>query len=164
MSQFESVIVVLYSTLCIYLISMTMVVVLGKRASAKFNNFDWLVTIAIGALMGTTALSDRVTIIEGASAICCLLLLQYCFTKLCVYSERFSDFVLMSPSVLVVNGQVDKSALKKHRITEGEVRSAIRMKGYSSEKEVALVILEPSGSMSVIHCCDDVERVLEELR
>lgn len=161
--NFESIATVLGSAMAVYLISMSLVVFAGKRSGAKLNNFDWLVTIAIGALMGTTTLSTQVTILEGAVAILCMISLQWCFTKLCIISPTFNDLVHKRPSVLVVNGRLRMQELIKHRITPGEVRSAIRLKGYSHECDVALVVLEPCGSISVIYRCNDIEKILNEL-
>ncbi|HAB65482.1 MAG TPA: DUF421 domain-containing protein, partial [Pseudomonas sp.] len=53
--------------------------------------------------------------------------------------------------LLLYQGQMLGSAMRVARVTEDEVRSAIRSSGFSAIDEVEAVILETDGSFSVIN-------------
>jgi hypothetical protein len=59
----------------------------GKRVTTHMNNFDWIVTVAVGALLAKTILIEEVTLAEGSVAVMTLLVLQFAATKA---ATRFS--------------------------------------------------------------------------
>ena len=55
-----------------------------------------------------------------------------------------------SPTALVVDGQVLDAQLRTTRITESELRQAVRSEGVGGFDLVAAVVLESDGTLSVI--------------
>jgi uncharacterized membrane protein YcaP (DUF421 family) len=53
------------------------------------------------------------------------------------------------PALLFSHGQFIPRALKRERITEGEIRAAIREKGITRVEDVDAVVLENDGTLSV---------------
>ncbi|MCW8109567.1 DUF421 domain-containing protein [Alteromonas ponticola] len=164
MEKSVSILEVVTATSLAYFVVVLLILIVGKRASAKLNNFDWIVTVAMGALLGTTALNRSVSIWEGATAICCLFVLQYVFTFLSVHSRVFRKYTQHAPSVLALNGELIDSALVRHRVTPAEVRCAIRQRGYCDEKDVDAVVLEACGELSVIKADDHSVNIEKRLR
>lgn len=62
-----------------YLILIFYVRLAGKRSSAKMNNFDWIVTVAVGSIFGSMVLLKDVTVADGAFSIGLLLGFHYFF-------------------------------------------------------------------------------------
>jgi uncharacterized membrane protein YcaP (DUF421 family) len=54
------------------------------------------------------------------------------------------------PSLLLFRGQFLQGALRRTRLTEEEVRAAVRLQGLPAIEEVEAVVLETDGSLSVI--------------
>ncbi|MGC4864853.1 YetF domain-containing protein [Micromonospora sp. DT53] len=54
------------------------------------------------------------------------------------------------PTMLVRNGQVRHAALRRARVAESEIRQAARSHGAGELTELAAVVLESDGSLSVI--------------
>ena len=73
---------------------------------------------------------------------------NYLFVHLTYRSARAQRLLEGSPRVLVEDGRVNERALGREAITESELRSIARERGFSSLAEVALVVLEPDGHIS----------------
>jgi uncharacterized membrane protein YcaP (DUF421 family) len=140
----------------------------GKRTSAKMNNFDWIVTVAMGAIVGSGIVQKQVSIAEAALAAGLLLLMQWLFTKAASKSYLFGRVLKSEPRLIAARGRLIRSACAKERITEDEITAALRQQGYASLDEVAWVILENSGSFSVVprdkHDLADAQTVPPRLR
>jgi len=122
----------------------------GTRAAGQMNNFDWIVTVAQGAVVGSIALGANTSLAEGAAAVLTLLTLQYVVNWGAARSDRFRSAVFSNPILLYHDGGLLKDALKRERVTEGEVRGAVRSAGMSGWDEVGAVVLEPGGAFSVL--------------
>ncbi|SDE44081.1 DUF421 domain-containing protein [Limimaricola pyoseonensis] len=122
----------------------------GKRTLAKLNAFDLVVTVALGSTLATILLSESVALAEGLTAFVTLIALQYLVAKLSVASDGFARLVRSEPTLLMHEGRVLQGALRRERITEEELISAIRTNSGAARKDVAAVVLESDGSFSVI--------------
>lgn len=54
------------------------------------------------------------------------------------------------PDIVVVNGKVDREALKRNRMNLPFLLSLLRLQGYSKITDVEYAIIEPNGNLSVI--------------
>jgi uncharacterized membrane protein YcaP (DUF421 family) len=122
----------------------------GKRTLTKMNAFDLVVTVALGSTLATILLSTDVSLVEGVTALALLIALQYVITWLSIRSNRIAHLVKAEPSLLLYDGKFLSDALRRERVTEAEVRAAIREHGSASLEEVQAVVLETDGSFSVI--------------
>ncbi|WP_420454267.1 DUF421 domain-containing protein [Rubrivirga sp.] len=129
--------------------------VVGKRAASQMNNFDWIVTVAMGAITGSTILSESITLVEGLLAVFTLLALQYAVTRATVQWSWFRHAVQAGPRLLYYEGVPLKDAMKRERVTESEVLHAARDAGHRSLSEVSAVVLEADGTLSVLPTPDD---------
>lgn len=131
--------------------------VTGKRTLSKMNAFDLVVTVALGSTLATVLLSKDVALAEGVLAFALLILLQFAITWLSVRSERFQTLVKAEPRLLLHHGHLLPGALRQERVTEEEVLAAVRSQGIASLDEVAAVILETDGSVSVLRRAENGE-------
>ncbi|HAQ36341.1 MAG: DUF421 domain-containing protein [Maricaulis sp.] len=121
----------------------------GKRSTSQMNNFDWIVTVAMGSLVGSAVVLEDVTLFEAFCAIGLLMLLQFLFTLGAARFQWIEDLIKSSPSILYDNGYC-RSAMRAERITEGEIRAAVRENGIADLSQVRWVILENDASFSVV--------------
>lgn len=122
----------------------------GNRTLSKMNSFDFVVTIALGSTFSSILINKDVTLSQGLIAIGLLIGFQYLITWLSVRSRYFSKTVKTEPTLLLREGCFLREALSKVRVTEDEVRSAVRQKGWGGLEEIEAVIMETDGSLSVI--------------
>jgi uncharacterized membrane protein YcaP (DUF421 family) len=145
--------VVIVGTLA-YLSLVLLLRVSGKRTLSKMNAFDLVVTVAIGSTLATVLLSKDVALADGVAAFTLLIGLQYVITWLSVRSRRVEKLIKAEPSLLYFNGRF-LEAMKSERVTEAEVRAAMRSQGSSEMESVAAVVLETDGSLTVLRNQDD---------
>ncbi len=124
--------------------------IVGKRSTSQMNNFDWVVTVAIGALTASGIVSDSVTVLEALTAIATLLGSQYLLTKGVFAFDKVTKLVKSNPTLLVDNGRFVDEAMRQERVTKSEVMSALRGQGLINVEEAKWVILETNATFSVI--------------
>jgi uncharacterized membrane protein YcaP (DUF421 family) len=122
----------------------------GKRTLAKLNAFDLIVTVALGSTLATVLLSKSVALVEGLAAFALLAGLQYLVAWLSVRSSRFGELVKSEPTLLLHRGRFLEGAMRAQRVTRAEVLAALRGSGAVEAGQVAAVVLETDGSLSVI--------------
>lgn len=122
----------------------------GKRTLSKMNAFDLVVTVALGSTLATVLLTKDLALADGAVAFALLIGLQYVVTWSSVRVHWVRQLVTGEPSMLLHRGVLLSPALRRTRITEAEVRAAVRAAGVASLSEVEAAVLETDGSFSVI--------------
>lgn len=133
-----------------YLSTLVAVRVAGRRTLAQLSAFDVVVTIAIGSLLASTAVSRDASYAQGITALLTLLVLQ---VVVAAGRRRFSSLARLlefEPRVVVRDGRVDldESPLGA-QLTRGELESALRQHGVFDSARVRLVVLEPTGRFSI---------------
>ena len=141
----------------VYVAIIVLIRLSGKRTLAKMNAFDLVVTVALGSSLATVALSKSTKLVEGVLGIAVLLGLQYVVAWLSIRSKKVRQLVKAEPQLLLHNGQFLDAALRKERVTHDEVRAAVRQQGVLTLDQVAAVVLETDGSISVIKRSDQAE-------
>lgn len=122
----------------------------GKRTLSKLNAFDLIVTVALGSTLATVLLSEDVALAEGVTALALLIGLQWLITWLSVRSQRVSHWVKAEPRLLFLEGRFLSEAMKRERVTEDELRAAVRSQGIGRMEQVVAVIMESDGGLNVI--------------
>jgi uncharacterized membrane protein YcaP (DUF421 family) len=122
----------------------------GKRTLSKMNAFDLVVTVALGSTLATILLSKDVALAEGVLAFAVLILLQFVIAWLSVRSTAVHRLVKAEPALLFHQGKFLWQAMTAERVTEDEVRAAVRGQGIASMEAVAAVVLETDGSFTVL--------------
>lgn len=122
----------------------------GKRTLTKLNAFDLVVTVALGSTLASVLLDKSITLAEGAVAFGLLILLQYILTWSSVRWRPFEKAVKSEPTLLFHRGEFLSEAMRRQRITQSEVLSAVRSSGKGDVRGIRAVVLENDGSLSVI--------------
>jgi len=133
-----------------YVTLVVLLLVSGKRTLSKMNAFDLIVTVALGSTLASVLTSKEVALAQGALAFAVLVGMQFIITWLSVRSGRVSDLVKAEPRLLLHRGEFLRAAMRHERVTEAEVRAAVRGQGVGALDDIDAVILETDGSFSVI--------------
>lgn len=141
---------VLISGLLAYVSLIIWLRVSGKRTLSKWNAFDFVVTIALGSILATVILSDKVKITEGVLASFALIAFQYLITWLSVRVDWVEKLVKARPTLLFFDGEFREDAMRRQRVAKGEIIAAIRTSSIGSIERVKAVVLESDGRFSVI--------------
>lgn len=122
----------------------------GKRTLAKMNAFDLVVTVALGSTLSSALLSRDIGLAEGATALVLLVLLQYAVAWSSVRLSWMRRVTRSEPVMLFRDGAFHSDRLRAERVTESEVRQAIRASGIGHLNQVGAVVLETDGTFSVV--------------
>lgn len=122
----------------------------GKRTLSKWNAFDFVVTVALGSVLATVVVSKDVTLMDGVWALILLIVLQFIITRLSIKIKWVENLIKAKPTLLFSKGEFLSAALEKQRVTESEIRMAIRAAGCAAVEEIEAVVLETDGTLSVI--------------
>jgi uncharacterized membrane protein YcaP (DUF421 family) len=131
----------------------TLVLVLrvsGKRTLAKLNAFDLVVTVALGSTLATILLSADVSWAEGAVALVLLAALQIVVSWSSAHLPRGRSVVTARPTTVLRDGRILHDAMRSQRLTEADIRQAVRSTGNGGLDTIAAVVLESDGTLSVI--------------
>jgi uncharacterized membrane protein YcaP (DUF421 family) len=123
----------------------------GKRTLSKMNAFDLVVTVALGSTLATVLLTKDVALAEGALAFALLIGLQFVVTWSSVRARWVRQVVAGEPVMLLYRGDFLAADMRRARVTEDEVRAAVRSAGLASLGGVEAVVLETDGSFSIVH-------------
>ncbi len=133
-----------------YLVLVLILRVSGKRTLAKLNAFDLVVTVALGSTLATIVLSKDVSWTEGVVALGMLAALQFLVAMLTSRFPPVRSVVTARPTLVLADGHLREHALREQRLTSAEVLQAIRGAGIGDVADVAAVVLESDGTLSVV--------------
>ncbi len=152
---------VVASSIVFYVAVLLLVRYLGQRTLASLSSFDIAAIIALGAVIGRAILGDTPTLVAGLLGITTLFGLQALTGEL--RRNRKAAQIVNSPAVLLMAGPLllDEN-LKKSHIVASEVHTRLRLAGIRSLAEVACVILEPTGQISVLRRGEKIDPSLLE--
>jgi uncharacterized membrane protein YcaP (DUF421 family) len=122
----------------------------GNRTLSKLNSFDLVITVAFGATLSSIVISSDIALFEGLLAIALLALLPFMITWLSVRSEAVYSLIKPAPTLLLRSGHMIAGAMRRVRITSDETCSAVCQRSMAGLDQVAAVILETDGSLSII--------------
>ena len=149
-SGWESLLRTLIVGVLAYVALVVLLRVSGKRTLSKMNAFDLVVTVALGSTLATVLLTKNVALADGALAFLLLICLQFAVTWSSVRARWVRQLATGEPLMLLYRGEFLPVAMRKARVTEDEVRAAVRSAGLDSMSKVHAVVLETDGSFSVV--------------
>src|SRR4051812_33126098 len=132
---------VMVATLLVYLFMIAALRYVGEQALAKMSGYDMIVTITIGSVIATVAVSRDISITEGIAALATLLAMQELVRRAQARSLRVHHLVREPPRIFVWDGKLLEDRLLSSNLSADEVRAAIRREGYCAFEQVQAVIL-----------------------
>lgn len=122
----------------------------GKRTLLSMNAFDFIITVAMGSAFGRILTAKQVSLAEAMVTFALLISLQYLVTWFETRSKKFANLVTGTPTLLYYQGQFLEHEMKKQRVRKAEMLAVAREKKLDNMDQVEAIVLETSGSLSVI--------------
>lgn len=122
----------------------------GKRTLTKLNAFDLVITVALGSTLSTQILSKDAPLLDGILALAVLIGLQWIVSYTSVRSAGFRELVRAKPTIVLKDGHPQADAMRRERITEGEILQAVRAEGAGDFSDALVVYLQSDGSLTAI--------------
>lgn len=149
---------VVVSTIGIYAVFFLLIRGFGQRSLASWSTLDKAIVIALGGVVGRVILGYTPTLAAGIIGLITL----FTMMRLEEYLRRTKRGVYLSskPVLLMAGEEILADNLKKARIQNDELYFKLRQAGIHNFSEVSIVLLEPTGDVSVMRRGVPVEREL----
>jgi uncharacterized membrane protein YcaP (DUF421 family) len=143
---------VLVRTLAIFIFAFALLRMLGKKHLAHMTYLDLLLVISMGSAVGDVMIYDDNTtdLVSSLVALITVAILVKVLSRLSSQSAFFSRLVAGTARVVAVNGKLLHEALKKEELSEAELMTELREKGYESLAATRRVFVEPDGEISIV--------------
>jgi len=136
--------------LTIFPLLLIMTLIMGKRQVGELTVIDFIIAITIGNVVGADIVDTKINHGIPLLAVVMLSLFQVVVSWGRTKSRLFNHWVTFEPTIVIQNGQILKSHLKKIRFTLDELFELLRLKGIFDVNEVEFAIVEPNGQISVL--------------
>ncbi|HVC76626.1 MAG TPA: YetF domain-containing protein [Candidatus Micrarchaeaceae archaeon] len=133
----------------IYVALLVALRIFGKREVGQFTLYD-LVFILLVANALQPAITGPDTSLGGGIVLVLALVLTNASVGWLDRFPRFHRLVAAPPAVIIKDGEYLRDVMKKEGVDQEEVETAMREHGVAEVKEVALGVLEPDGSISIV--------------
>lgn len=150
MDDLEKIIAAVATSVFFFALIVFVVRLAGKRITSNMNNFDWIVTVAIGSLMSSGILLESVPVSAATASIVTLAGMQWLAAWASVRWTWAAELLKPRPRLLLHKGKPLSDALKSERISAQELAMHMRHAGYTTPEEANWVILEANGEVTVI--------------
>lgn len=121
----------------------------GRRVFAQWNALDIIVAIVTGSSL-SRALTGNADLFGTLAATTLLMVMHWLLARAAARWQWLSRLVEGTPVRLAEGGCVDPELLARHAVSPAMLDQALRGAGVESAAGTRLVVLEPSGRISVI--------------
>lgn len=145
----EEYLTIIFRTCFLYVLILVVFRLMGKREVGSLSVIDLVVFVLI-AEVAAFALDDyKNPIFKAVIPIITLLIIQIFAAYLSLKNKKIRDLVDGDPALLVRDGVILESEMRKQRYNLDDLCQQLRENGIASVTEIAYAYLEPSGNLSV---------------
>jgi len=136
-------------TAVMYLYTLSIVRVIGKRGLGHLSPFELVIIVALGSSVGDPMFYDDVPLFHGIAVITVVIMLQRFLQEITERSPKLEEIFESKARTMITDGVLDQDALEKENLSERELFSALRVREVEHLGQVRLAFLEPSGEITV---------------
>ncbi len=136
-------------TIILYLLLIVVIRLMGKRQIGQMEPSEFVVTMLVANLASIPMQDGGIPLFSGVVPILTVLGLELILSALSLKSIRFRKLLCGKPVILIENGNILQSNLRRTRITIDELTGHLREKDVLDLRSVQYAILETNGNLSV---------------
>ena len=150
---------IIFRTVLFYFLVVIAYKIMGKREVGELGVFDFIISMLISQLIAICIENYKDPIWFVIVPTLILVLFQIVFAFLSLKSNKFRDILDGKESVIISNGKLNFSEMKKQKYNLNDLLLQLRDKGIRTIEEVDYAILETNGKLSVFQKQDDNNNV-----
>jgi uncharacterized membrane protein YcaP (DUF421 family) len=139
-----------FRPILIYLIALTLVRLMGKRALGELSLFDLVIMAGIGDVITLVGLEKRISLSQGLFFLGILGGMEILLSMLSFRFPRLCKIIEGSPTLLIKHGRVIQRNLRLENISVNDLYQELRRQGIEDPALVERAVFESSGHFSVI--------------
>ncbi len=144
----------LYRTAIHAIISVSVLFVLtrimGKKQVAQLSFFDYAIGISIGSIAAQGTIDKDISLIECIVGLIVFTAFALLLSIISMKSYAASKFLEGTPTVIIENGRIIESGLKKNKINVNDLLEECRQKDVFDISDIEFAILETNGRLSIL--------------
>jgi uncharacterized membrane protein YcaP (DUF421 family) len=144
------VLIVVGQSLAIYVFLVVTLSRIGPVLMAGLTPFTYLVVALLGSAVETGLYHGSGTLTAGLTSAATVILADRATSAAVCRWPRLRRLLIVEPVVLVQDGRLIAAHLRRARMTEADVRAAVRQRGYDDLAAVRLAVLESNGRVAVV--------------
>lgn len=145
-----NILTIVTRTAILYGVLLIIVRIMGKRELGQLSPFDFVVAIMVAELAAIPMEDGAIPLRNGIVPIFTLMVLQISLSYLVLKNEWIRKLVNGTPTIVVKNGVIQTTELRKSRCTMNDLLASLREKGIYDFADVEFAVLETSGHLTVI--------------
>jgi uncharacterized membrane protein YcaP (DUF421 family) len=143
-------ILVIIRTLILYISTVVLLRIMGKRQIGQLQPYELVVIIMISELAAIPMQNTGIPIIHGIIPIFILFAFEVILSYISLKSEKARGLICGKPSILIENSRIIESELRRSRLNINDLLEQLRLKNAADLADVEFAILETSGQLSII--------------
>jgi len=141
---------VIIRTLILYVAVLVVMRIMGKREIGQLQPIELVVALMIADLAAIPMQNTGIPLLSGLIPIIVLMAAQVTLALVSMKSPKARDIVDGRPSVVVKNGLIMESELRRLRYSINDLLEQLRGKNFPNPADIEFAILETNGLLSVI--------------
>lgn len=143
-------IISLIRAILLYIIIISAIRFMGKRQISDLQTSELVVTLLISDIAAIPMQNSGVPLLSGLIPMAILIVCEIILSNLMLKSSKFRKLICGKPSVIINDGKIDQSLMKKLRMSTEDLNEQLRQLDVFSITDVAFAIIETNGKMSVL--------------
>lgn len=150
-------IISLIRTLFLYAFIILAIRIMGKRQISELQTSELVVTLLISDIAAIPMQNTGQPLVSGFIPILVLISLEILISAIMVKNSAFRKFICGKPIILINNGKIDQTQMRKLRMTTEDLFEQLRLLDIFSIRDIEYAIVETNGKMSVFKKPDKQE-------
>lgn len=142
--------IVIFRTLIIFISLIVAMRLMGKRQLGELELSELVVTVLVSDIAAHPLQDIGIPLLNGLLPIIVLLCCELLISGAMVNSLKFRVLVCGKPSILISDGIIDQTEMKKNRFTLDELTEELRNQGILDISLIKYAILETSGKLNIV--------------
>lgn len=137
-------------TILVLIILFFITKLIGKKQVSQLNLFDYIVGITIGSIAADISLDLEKNLIAGIASLMLYGIISYIIAIITMKSVKLRRFISGVPTILMEDGKIIESGLKKSKLDINDFLAEARTNGFFDLDEIDTAIMEINGSISFL--------------
>ncbi|MDD4239011.1 MAG: DUF421 domain-containing protein [Desulfotomaculaceae bacterium] len=142
--------IVLLRSSGLFIITLSLVRLIGKRQTARLTFFDLVTAVTIAVIAATISLNLVVNLVSGLAALAVWTIFPALIYVLSIKYKAVRDIVQGKETILINHGKVLEDKLLEARFTPEDLLSQLRKKNAFNVADVEFAVMESTGELSVL--------------
>lgn len=146
---------IIIKTFTLYIFIIIMYRIMGKKEIGELGISDLIVTVLIAELAALCIEEKERSILVSIIPILILVISEIGLSFIGMKNGKIRNIIDGKPSVIIKNGRLNFSLMRKLRYTLDDLVTQLREKGIKSIEEIDYAVLENDGALSVFQNTKD---------